>query len=131
MGTEYNKISDQAVERATGKTWDEWFALLDEKGAEDMLHKEIAALLMDDGHIAPGDGWWAQAVTVGYEYKIGRRVKGQTRGAGFQVGVQKTMPFSAEDAWELVTRPEAMRIWLGADLPDLSFAPGETIEGRL
>ncbi len=31
--------SDEAVKRATGKTWDEWIKLLNSKKAKDMSHK--------------------------------------------------------------------------------------------
>ena len=32
MSTAQRKISDAAVRKATGKGWDEWFALLDGEG---------------------------------------------------------------------------------------------------
>ena len=40
-------ISVEAVKKATGKTWDEWFILLDRLGAGKMEHKLIARLLYD------------------------------------------------------------------------------------
>jgi GNAT superfamily N-acetyltransferase len=66
----------QLVRRPTGKTWEAWIALLDKEGAGQMSHKEIAALLLDKGYIEKGSEWWAQTVTVGYEYAKGRRVIG-------------------------------------------------------
>lgn len=117
-------ISDEAVAKATGRDWAEWFELLETAGAAEMSHKEIAAWLIDAGHIEPDNGWWAQAVTVGYEYDSGRRVKGETKDAGFQVGVQRTLRLPASDVWSLLTGPEARQIWLGGSVPDLEFEPG-------
>src|SRR5699024_12560503 len=73
MTKNYNNISNEAVKYATGKEWDEWFSLLDEKDAEKLSHKEIADLLLCGGYIEKGNGWWAQSVTVAYEYAKGRR----------------------------------------------------------
>ncbi|MBA3329289.1 MAG: SRPBCC domain-containing protein, partial [Actinobacteria bacterium] len=56
-------------------------------------------------------GWWRQSITVGYEQARGKRAVGETPGAGFQVGVQRTVAATATEAWELITsRPE---LWLG------------------
>ena len=63
------RVSDAAVEAKTGKTWQEWFALLDAAGARQMDHKSIAAHL-DKKLGVPG--WWAQMVTVAYEQARGR-----------------------------------------------------------
>ena len=59
------RISDAAVRKATGKSWDEWFAVLDSEGADALPHKQIARLLYDKGYIA--SSWWCQTVTVAYE----------------------------------------------------------------
>jgi len=37
---------------------------------------------------------------------------GQTRDAGFQIGVRRTFPIALEAAWQLVTSAAGMRIWL-------------------
>ena len=126
MDNQYGSVSDEAVQKATGKSWDEWFELLDEAGAEEMSHKEIAELLMEKGYIEEGGGWWAQSVTVGYEYFKGRRVKGQTADAGFQLGVQKTLPVEAEGLWQVITSPNGLEIWLGSGLHKMAFEAGET-----
>ena len=39
------EISDKALEKATGRTRAGWFELLDELGARNMSHKEIARML--------------------------------------------------------------------------------------
>jgi hypothetical protein len=85
-------MSDEAVQRATGKTWDEWFALLDAWGAQDRKHPEIARHLYETYGI---DGWWAQGVTVGYERARGMRAVHE-RPDGFSVNASKTVPVPVE-----------------------------------
>ncbi len=92
-------ISDVAVAEKTGKTWAEWFAILDAAGAAKMNHKQIAVHLSEQ-HQVPD--WWAQSVTVGYEQARGLRQKHQ-KSDGFAVSVSKTIntPVSALfKAWE-------------------------------
>ncbi|MFQ6675211.1 MAG: DUF4287 domain-containing protein [Fidelibacterota bacterium] len=54
-------IGNDAVRSKTGKTWPEWFALLDSVRASTMEHKEIVAYLGEHHGIAP---WWRQMVAV-------------------------------------------------------------------
>lgn len=68
---ERGRVSDEVVKKATGKTWDSWFALLDKSGAKKMDHTEIANFLSTK-HIP--NGWWAQMVTVEYERTQDKRV---------------------------------------------------------
>lgn len=108
--TTYNRISDASVQKATGKTWKEWITLLDREGAKTMSHAEIARILWDKQYITKG--WWCQMVTVGYEYAKGRRKVGQTLTAGYEIGIQKTIPVSAKKMWEYITNPAGLKVWL-------------------
>jgi uncharacterized protein YndB with AHSA1/START domain len=83
-----DRISDEAVRAKTGRTWPEWFEVLDAAGAAERSHAGIARLLHDE-HGVPG--WWAQMVTVGYERARGLRVKHERRGGGFDVSVSRTI----------------------------------------
>jgi uncharacterized protein YndB with AHSA1/START domain len=114
-------ISDAAVKMATGKDRAQWFALLDRAGARKMNHKEIAQWLFEN---YLKKGWWAQMVTVEYEYARGKRVIGKTESAGFQIGVQKVLPISQREAWQLVTK-KGRKLWLG-DSTDVRFTKGAT-----
>jgi len=80
------RLSDAAVEAKTGKTWQEWFAVLDAAGARAMDHQSIAAYLYKQLRLP---GWWAQMVTVGYEQAHGRRQKHQ-RPSGYEISRSKT-----------------------------------------
>jgi uncharacterized protein YndB with AHSA1/START domain len=56
---------------------------------------------------------------------------GQTKDAGFQIGVRKTFPIPAHLAWQLVTSPAGLKIWLGeAPLFRLETGqPYQTLDG--
>lgn len=120
-----NKTTTEAVERATGKGWDYWIALIDKEGGDKLTHKEIARMLSDKKYIE--SGWWCQQVTVGYEYAKGRRVLGETADAGFEIGVSKTFEASQKKIWELLTSPEGLKIWLG-NTESLALEKGASYE---
>jgi uncharacterized protein YndB with AHSA1/START domain len=120
------KITDAAVKKATGKTWNEWIIFLDEKGAGKMSHTEIVALLYGNKIIAKG--WWVQNVTNGYEKSKGKRTVGDTQ-IGFEVGARKTFPMHVKEAWEWVTSPEGVNLWLGDEV-HLKFEKGEKYQTK-
>ncbi len=87
-------MDDTAVIKATGKQLSEWFAILDERGARELQHKEIARLLHQDFGVP---GWWSQSVTVEYEKHIGRRETGQTQSGEYEATVTKTLPGTMDE----------------------------------
>jgi len=89
-------MSDEAIKKGSGKTWDEWFALLDAWGAMEKTHTEIARYIADELGV---DGWWAQGVTVGYERARGRRAVNQSSD-GFVVNISKTFNMPVADLYE-------------------------------
>ena len=126
----YSGVSDEAVVSATGRDWDGWMAFLDARGAADKDHREIVALIAGPGDVT--SGWWQQSVAVGYEQARGLRVVGQTSGADFQIGVQKTLPVPPEIAWEMLTTGAGRDVWLG-HVEKLEFRKGaeyRTDDGR-
>jgi hypothetical protein len=81
-------ISPAAIEKGTGKTWDEWITFFDAMDAASLPHKDIARKTLEDGGAT---GWWSQMLTVAYEQHIGRRVSGQDCEGEFSVSVSKTL----------------------------------------
>lgn len=65
-------ISADAVQAKTGKGWEEWFAILDGFNVPEHGHTLAAKHLRDEHGVAP---WWAQAVTVRYEWERGLRTE--------------------------------------------------------
>jgi len=51
--------------------------------------------------------------TVEYEKSLRRRQVGETADSGFQIGVQRTLPFPAPLVWDLLLSPRGLAIWLG------------------
>jgi hypothetical protein len=100
--------SDETIKRGSGKSWDEWFAILDAWGATRRTHGEIARFVNEEHGVA---GWWAQTVTVGYERGRGmRRIHERTD--GFYVGVSKTFPVGANRLSEEFTDARKRNRWL-------------------
>ena len=63
-------ISEEAIQMKTGRSSEEWYALLDQWGAPDKGHTAIARYLEQELGVSP---WWAQTLTVRYEYARGLR----------------------------------------------------------
>jgi hypothetical protein len=100
--------TDAAVWQNTGKGWREWLSILDAWGARERKHGEIVARLMEE-HGVPG--WWAQAITVGYERARGMRAKYQ-RTSGFTVGVSKTFNVGVGKLYAAFTDARRRTKWL-------------------
>lgn len=81
-------ISNEALEKGTGKSWGEWLKFFESIHASELTHKEIALTVYEKGGVS---GWWAQMVTVSYEQHIGRRIAGQDCTGEFAVSVNKTL----------------------------------------
>ena len=74
-----------------GKTWDEWYAILDAAGSREKPHSEIARWLWYDGGLAE-NGRLCQGITVTYERWIGRREIGQSCDGDYRTSASRTFP---------------------------------------
>jgi hypothetical protein len=73
--TTFAKISDEKVKEKTGKTWMQWFKILDGLDIETNGHRHAAMTMYNKYKLNP---WWSQAVTIRYEWERGlRTVKNQ------------------------------------------------------
>jgi hypothetical protein len=101
-------VSDAAVQRSTGKGWDEWLAILDAWDGTTKTHTEIARYV----HEAYGiDGWWAQNVTVGYERARGMRALHE-RPDGFSANASKTFAVPVERLFTAIVNDEERSRWM-------------------
>ena len=86
------KISDQAVTKATGRTWSEWFQIIEEaekRSERDRWpHKLIVSHIEDRYSLSP---WWCQMVASSYESFRGRRELGETAPASFRLSSRITI----------------------------------------
>lgn len=80
------RMSDAAVEKRTGKIWQQWFTILDRAGAKKKSHKEISEYLYDKLHVPR---WWSQMIALTYEQGRGLREKHQ-KTDGYAVNASKT-----------------------------------------
>jgi uncharacterized protein YndB with AHSA1/START domain len=102
------RMSDDAVKAKTGKTWAEWFKILDQTGAKKMSHQEIVALLNSKHGVGP---WWQQMVTVTYEQARGLRAKHE-KPAGYQISVSRTMAASVSKVFKAWQDEKTRNSWL-------------------
>lgn len=118
------RMSDAAVQSKTGKTWGEWFALLDRAGAMKMTHKEIVGYLSAHHSLGP---WWRQMVAVTYEHVRGLREKHEKPG-GYEISRSKTIAASAEQLYAAVYDDNRRANWLpGHQLAIRTAKPGKSI----
>jgi uncharacterized protein YndB with AHSA1/START domain len=105
------RMSDEAVKAKTGKTWKEWFAILDKAGASKLSHQDIVKYLHAKQGVGP---WWQQMVTVTYERARGLR-KLYEKPKGFEIGVSRTIKTSVAKLYQAFATEKARRTWLSED----------------
>ncbi len=105
------RMSDEAVSAKTGKTWKQWFAILDKAGAQELTHQEIVSLLNRKHDVGP---WWCQMVTVNYEQQRGLR-QNYEKPDGFQISVSRTIATSIAKLFKAFNDETARDSWLGED----------------
>ena len=105
--------SDEAVARATGKTWAEWLALLDAAGGRELNHKQIVAHLQANHDVS---SWWQQQLTVGYEQSRGLRARHEMAD-GYQISRSRTIAAPAAVVYDAWADDATRAAWL----PDAAF----------
>lgn len=103
-----DRIAEDKLKDATGKSWDQWFALLDRWGAKKRKHPEIARYLIEDKKVP---GWWAQTITVWYQRSRGLRLKHQ-QADGFSISVTKTIGVPIAELFDAVVDDSRRKKWL-------------------
>ena len=101
-------VSEEVIRRRTGRGWEEWLDLLDQWGAAERSHKEIAARVAEQ---QGSDGWSAQAVTVSYERARGLRAVGE-RPDGFSATASKTVAVPVDRLYDAFVEESLRQRWL-------------------
>lgn len=118
-------MSDAAVKKATGRSWDEWVKRLDAAGAMSKPHREIVKIV-DAGN------WWSQMVTVGYERIRGLRDKGQRRGGGYEAGKSRTFNVAVKKLYDAFVKSVPSNATVKSATPNkrvrLSWDDGTIVE---
>lgn len=103
------RLSDDALARSTGYTWNGWFALLDAHGAADRSRAEIAEFLKERHGLSL---WWANTINVGYERARADRVRDERRNA-HRITASKTFPVTVDRLFSAFVDPSSRERWLG------------------
>jgi Domain of unknown function (DUF4287) len=105
------RMSDDAVKAKTGKTWNEWFTLLDKDGAAKMTHQELVKLLNTKHGVG---SWWQQMLTVTYEEQRGLRDRHEKL-QGYQISVSRTINVPLAVLYKTVANEKSRAKWLPED----------------
>jgi hypothetical protein len=125
---ESKRMSDEAVKERTGKTWAEWFKILDEAGAKKWQHKDISAYLRDEEKVGP---WWCQMVAVDYEHARGIREKFQKCDGEFAASGSRTLSVPMAKLYEAWTDEKLRRRWLPDAKMEITIAtPNKSLRAR-
>ena len=116
--------SDETIRERTGRGWEEWFDILDEWGAADKTHREIARWLGEQQGIHPL-AWNAQAIAGSYERARRGRQVGEHED-GFTVTASKTVAVPVERLYAAFVDAGLRERWL----PDGDLRERTTIEPR-
>lgn len=115
-------IGDSAVAVRTGKTWCQWFALLNRTGARNKSHQQIVAPIAARYAVSP---WWQQVITVTYEQGRGLRPRHETD-HGYPIRVSRTLALPAFRLCEAGITPGARQLWILVQ----NWSWGRPCEGR-
>ena len=122
------RISDEAVKAKTGKTWEEWFRILDAAKAKTMTHTQIASHLHEDLSVP---GWWCQMVAVRYEQERGLRARGETCRGDYAANRSRTLKAPLARLYRAFSDPAARRRWLaGAPIEVTKATANKSIRAK-
>jgi len=102
--------TDAKIRERTGHGWEEWFDLLDEWGAPERTHREIARWVAERQGLEPL-AWNVQAVVGSYERARRGRAVGE-HPDGFRAGASRTVAVPVERLFDAFVEPAKRRRWL-------------------
>jgi uncharacterized protein YndB with AHSA1/START domain len=104
-------VSTDAVARRTGKSWDDWFEVLDSAGAATLDQRGVIAILAQKHGIGP---WWQQMIAVGYESVRGKSDKPPSAD-GFRINSSCTLDAPLPRVFRLWNDAGERARWLADD----------------
>jgi hypothetical protein len=104
-------VSTDAVARRTGKSWDDWFEVLDSAGAATLDQRGVIAILAQKHGIGP---WWQQMIAVGYESVRGKSDKPAVAD-GFHINSSCTLDAPLPRVFRLWSDAGERARWLADD----------------
>src|SRR4249919_1859095 len=104
-------ITDKVVLLQTGKTMMEWFAVLDKKGADKMLHTDIFMLTGKIKGLNKLNEWNRNLFTTSYGWHKGLRERGEKQD-GFEISVSKTVNVPLNELYNAFVNDTQRKKWL-------------------
>ena len=103
-------IDDATCKAETGKTMQEWFAVMDAHGGLAKGRRELGNMLLQDRHKV--DPWWATTLNIEYEARHGAKEK-DGRAKGYMICATKTIKATPEACYAGFEDAAALDRWLG------------------
>lgn len=95
------------VKSATGKSWDEWFSILDKRGGIAQGRRPITEFLYTECKL---DMWWCATINIEYEAARGV-VEKDGRPKGYMICVTKTIAAPVDKAYAAWTAADGLNQW--------------------
>ena len=114
-----NSLSEESVKSATGRTWKEWFAILDKRGGTAQGRRLITDFLYGECKL---DIWWCATLNVEYEAARGA-VEKDSRPKGYMICATKTIAAPVDKAYDSWITSEALNRWFSTK------NKGEVVDG--
>ena len=106
-----NIITNKVVLPQTGKTMEEWFAVLDKKGASSIPHSEIFALTGKLKGLSELNEWNRNLLTTSYGWSRGLKERGEKE-SGFEISVSKTVNAPLNQLYRAFADEALRKKWL-------------------
>ena len=102
-------VSDANVKKETGKSFAEWWKVLDDFGGPAKGRREIGNHLYGELKV---DAWWSATLQVEYERHKGV-VEKDGKGKGYTICATKSVKAPPERCWEMFESGKALDAWFG------------------
>ena len=104
-------ITDKLVLPETGKTMEQWFEVMDKKGASKMPQENIFFLTGKIKGLSNLSEWNRNLFTTSYTWHKGLRQRGEKQG-GFEISVSKTVNVPLNDLYNSFVNDAQRKKWL-------------------
>ncbi len=106
-----NIITDKVVLTQTGKTMEDWFVMLDQKGALAMSHAGIFSLIGKIKGLSELNDWNRNLLTTTYGWSRGLKERGEKE-SGFEISVSKTVEVPINELYRAFVDENSRKNWL-------------------
>ena len=108
-------ITDKLVKSLTNKTMEEWFSVLDHKGAQKLKHPDIFKVVESIADLQPLGEWNQNLLVTSYEWSRGIKERGQKKN-GFEVSISKTIEVPVNKLFAAWINTAKRLAWLKDDI---------------